>query len=186
MLTPAFRNFGAGAKVPESGDVVIPELVDTLEWVLDCPPTVHQFDEPPVSFWYCRYNLFIHFFFFSLFLSFGVDCRGNWTSRKLGRSRPLNTNFQFFNRQARFELDCPKRSKIFRLLIELLVEHKCIVLSCNYNQFWNLTSFAFYWIQNEYLFNLSLGSIWLHLRSPTDMLKSKKTSSVTSWWVLSD
>jgi heme/copper-type cytochrome/quinol oxidase subunit 1 len=33
-----------------SGDVVIPELVGTLEWVLDSPPNVHQFDEPPVSF----------------------------------------------------------------------------------------------------------------------------------------
>lgn len=30
-------------------DVVIPDLVDSLEWVLDSPPNVHQFDEPPVS-----------------------------------------------------------------------------------------------------------------------------------------
>jgi hypothetical protein len=30
-------------------DVVVPELVDTLEWVLNSPPNVHQFDEPPVS-----------------------------------------------------------------------------------------------------------------------------------------
>ncbi len=29
-------------------DVVIPELVDTLEWVLESPPNVHQFDEPPL------------------------------------------------------------------------------------------------------------------------------------------
>jgi len=34
-------------KVPD--DVVIPELVDTLEWVLDSPPNVHQFEEPPVD-----------------------------------------------------------------------------------------------------------------------------------------
>ena len=32
-----------------SSDIVIPQLVDTLEWVLDSPPNVHQFDEPPVS-----------------------------------------------------------------------------------------------------------------------------------------
>eukprot|EP01032_Pedospumella_encystans_P013672 gene13672-15725_t len=31
-----------------SADVVIPELVSTLEWVLDSPPNVHQFDEPPI------------------------------------------------------------------------------------------------------------------------------------------
>ena len=35
---------------PES--VVIPELVDTLEWVLDSPPNVHQFEEPPVSLYH--------------------------------------------------------------------------------------------------------------------------------------
>lgn len=29
-------------------DVVVPELVDTLEWVLASPPNVHQFDEPPI------------------------------------------------------------------------------------------------------------------------------------------
>jgi len=32
-----------------AGDVVIPDLVDTLEWILDSPCPVHQFDEPPVS-----------------------------------------------------------------------------------------------------------------------------------------
>jgi hypothetical protein len=31
-----------------AGDVIVPELVDTLEWVLDSPPNVHQFEEPPV------------------------------------------------------------------------------------------------------------------------------------------
>lgn len=29
--------------------VAIPELVDSLEWLLDAPPNVHQFEEPPVS-----------------------------------------------------------------------------------------------------------------------------------------
>jgi len=45
------RSFGAAPvtthKTPSS-DVVIPELVDTLEWVLDSPPNVHQFEEPPI------------------------------------------------------------------------------------------------------------------------------------------
>jgi len=45
------RSFGASAiatPVDSSSDVVIPELVDTLEWVLDSPPNVHQFEEPPI------------------------------------------------------------------------------------------------------------------------------------------
>jgi len=46
--TPLFitgiRSFSAAP----SDDVVIPEIVDTLEWVLDSPPNVHQFDEPPI------------------------------------------------------------------------------------------------------------------------------------------
>ena len=49
VFATAVRSFAAKPHVP-SGDVVIPELADTLEWVLDSPPTVHQFDEPPVSF----------------------------------------------------------------------------------------------------------------------------------------
>ena len=28
--------------------VVIPPIVDTLEWLLTSPPNVHQFEEPPV------------------------------------------------------------------------------------------------------------------------------------------
>ena len=28
--------------------MVTPETVDTLEWVLDSPPTLHQFEEPPI------------------------------------------------------------------------------------------------------------------------------------------
>ncbi len=31
------------------GETIVPSLVDTLEWVLDTPPNVHQFEEPPVS-----------------------------------------------------------------------------------------------------------------------------------------
>ena len=38
------RFFAAGS----SSDIVIPDLVNTLEWVLDSPPNVHQFDEPPI------------------------------------------------------------------------------------------------------------------------------------------
>ena len=46
---PVVRAFGGHAAAPKpSGDVVIPEIVDTLEWVLDSPPNVHQFDEPPI------------------------------------------------------------------------------------------------------------------------------------------
>jgi len=38
----------AAAAPPASPDVVVPECVDSLEWVLDSPPTLHQFDEPPI------------------------------------------------------------------------------------------------------------------------------------------
>ena len=40
---------GHAADYQNTKDIVVPELVDTLEWVLDSPPNVHQFDEPPVS-----------------------------------------------------------------------------------------------------------------------------------------
>lgn len=43
---PVNRFFGASAG--SSSDVVIPDLVNTLEWVLDSPPNVHQFEEPPI------------------------------------------------------------------------------------------------------------------------------------------
>jgi len=33
--------------VREDG-VVVPELVETLEWVLDSPPPLHQFEESPI------------------------------------------------------------------------------------------------------------------------------------------
>lgn len=38
---------GSGASAA-SGDVVVPELMDSLEWVLDSPFPIHQFDEPPI------------------------------------------------------------------------------------------------------------------------------------------
>ncbi len=31
-------------------DVVIPDIVNSLEWTLESPISVHQFDEPPVIF----------------------------------------------------------------------------------------------------------------------------------------
>ena len=36
--------YGDGA----DSDVVVPELVETLEWVLDTPPPLHQFEESPI------------------------------------------------------------------------------------------------------------------------------------------
>eukprot|EP01040_Poterioochromonas_malhamensis_P005498 gene5498-5904_t len=39
---------GHQADYTNTKDVVVPELVDTLEWVLESPPNVHQFDEPPI------------------------------------------------------------------------------------------------------------------------------------------
>ena len=47
VVLPTVRTFAAPAA--PSGDVVVPELVDTLEWVIESPPNIHQFDEPPVS-----------------------------------------------------------------------------------------------------------------------------------------
>jgi hypothetical protein len=45
------RSFAGSAPAPStasSADIVVPEFVDTLEWILDSPPTLHQFDEPPI------------------------------------------------------------------------------------------------------------------------------------------
>uniref|UniRef100_A0A7S0GIJ8 Uncharacterized protein n=1 Tax=Proboscia inermis TaxID=420281 RepID=A0A7S0GIJ8_9STRA len=46
--TPTFaaRSFATeGAKSPT---VVVPIIVDSLEWTLSSPPPLHQFDEPPL------------------------------------------------------------------------------------------------------------------------------------------
>jgi hypothetical protein len=45
MAAPLSRTF---ATTPAGGDVVVPECVDTLEWVIESPPNIHQFDEPPL------------------------------------------------------------------------------------------------------------------------------------------
>jgi hypothetical protein len=46
------------------GDVVVPDLFDTLEWVLSSPPPVHQFDEPPVSYFSFFDKTLVIFVFF--------------------------------------------------------------------------------------------------------------------------
>jgi hypothetical protein len=47
---PQIRSFSGPSKPAAStNDIVIPQLVDTLEWVVESPPNVHQFDEPPVK-----------------------------------------------------------------------------------------------------------------------------------------
>ena len=38
---------GGDLTLNEDG-VVVPELVETLEWVLDSPPPLHQFEESPI------------------------------------------------------------------------------------------------------------------------------------------
>ena len=52
FIAPVARKFSAVpvAAVKPSSDVVIPDLVESLEWVLDSPPNIHQFNEPPVSY----------------------------------------------------------------------------------------------------------------------------------------
>jgi len=44
---PAATAAPTQTKLPDG--VVVPELHDTLEWLLDSPPNIHQFEEPPVS-----------------------------------------------------------------------------------------------------------------------------------------
>eukprot|EP01041_Mallomonas_annulata_P012492 gene12492-26299_t len=42
------RFFAAHATPSSGDDVVIPEIVNSLEWTLETPLSVHQFDEPPI------------------------------------------------------------------------------------------------------------------------------------------
>ena len=46
----AARPLATESEVVEVRDdgVVVPELVETLEWVLDSPPPLHQFEESPI------------------------------------------------------------------------------------------------------------------------------------------
>lgn len=48
-FAPVSVRFMGGHSAAPTGDIVVPELHDTLEWVLSSPPNVHQFEEPPVS-----------------------------------------------------------------------------------------------------------------------------------------
>jgi hypothetical protein len=48
-LRPATRAFSAAAPAQnDDDDVVVPELFQSLEWVLTSPPPLHQFDEAPI------------------------------------------------------------------------------------------------------------------------------------------
>lgn len=42
------QNFDIKPSVEIEPGVVVPDFVPTLEWVLDSPPNIHQFEEPPV------------------------------------------------------------------------------------------------------------------------------------------
>ncbi len=46
----AVARFATESEVVETREdgVVVPELVETLEWVLDSPPPLHQFEESPI------------------------------------------------------------------------------------------------------------------------------------------
>jgi len=54
----SFAGHAAAPSTSSSSDVVIPDLVDTLEWVISSPPPIHQFAEPPVS---CYYYFIVYF-----------------------------------------------------------------------------------------------------------------------------
>ena len=42
LLAPSARLFATDA------EIVVPDVVDTLEWTLTSPPPLHQFEEPPI------------------------------------------------------------------------------------------------------------------------------------------
>ena len=56
MASPAVRAAPQVVVLPRAfstaevadAQVVTPPTVDTLEWELDSPPTLHQFEEPPI------------------------------------------------------------------------------------------------------------------------------------------
>lgn len=57
------------ASAPSKEKIALPQLFPTLEWILDSPPNVHQFDEPPVSliFIFLVENLFTLLFVNNIF-----------------------------------------------------------------------------------------------------------------------
>ena len=58
--TSSYKSFSAATTAPKtSNDIVIPQLVDTLEWVVESPPNIHQFEEPPVSINLCIISLIL-------------------------------------------------------------------------------------------------------------------------------
>ena len=47
VMRPTPR-FLATEVVATDSEVVVPDVVDTLEWTLTSPPPLHQFEEPPI------------------------------------------------------------------------------------------------------------------------------------------
>ena len=68
VALPQWRTF---SDVVEK-DVVVPETVDTLEWVLDSPPPLHQFEESPIV------------------VEVAVSCRGRYISHPKNQKNNQN------------------------------------------------------------------------------------------------